>query len=105
MKIRTIGMIASLMVFSMITIGGCTTTYKQMKDWEGRTINDLYWEWGKPDEVVGANTGGRVYTWYSTWEDDGEEKTCRKSFTTSYDGHDEVIIDTSYENCHFLTIK
>ena len=34
----------AMMFFFSITIVGCTTTYLDMKSWEGRTINDLYFE-------------------------------------------------------------
>jgi hypothetical protein len=102
MQRRKIGIVMTLMLFSIISTGGCTTIYKDMKSWEGRTINDLYFEWGKADEVGSLNTGGRVHTWYFERMVDGQVKTCTKSFYTRYDGHAEVIIDTSYKDCLFL---
>ena len=97
--------ITILMVFSLIAIGGCTTTYLDMKSWEGRTINDLYFEWGQADAVEPLNTGGRVHTWFFERTVDGQVKTCKKSFYTRYDGHPEVIVDTSYTDCLFLIAK
>ena len=98
--------IASLIVLCLISIGGCTTTYKSMKDWEGRTVDDLYWDWGPPDEVEQVNTYDRVFTYISTrTDDDGEVKTCRKSFYARNYGNAEVITSTSYSGCHFLTLK
>ena len=69
----------ALMVFSIITLVGCTTTYLDLKGWEGRTINDLYFEWGKADKVDVLNTGGRVHTWVFERTVDGKVKTCTKS--------------------------
>ena len=101
-----IGIIATLMLVCMICIGGCTTTYKSMKNWEGRTVDDLYWELGKPDEVEQVNTHDRVFTYISTrTNDDGEVKTCRKSFYARNYGNAEVITDTSYSECLFLTLE
>ena len=94
------GIIPALMILSIMAISGCTTTWLDMKSWHGRTLDDLYFEWGKPDEIEGSG-----YTWISTWTDNGEEKTCRKTFYTRYDGHAEVIVKTSYSDCHFLTTK
>ena len=98
-----IGIITTLMIFFTISIGGCTTTYLDMKSWEGRTINDLYFEWGKADEVEGSYD--RVHTWFFERTVDGEVKTCKKSFYTRYDGREEVIVDTKYSDCLFLTAK
>jgi len=103
MQIRKIEIIAILMVFSLISTGGCTTTYLYMKDWEGQPIDELYWDLGKADKVEDLNTYERVHTWYSTWTDDGQVKTCQKSFYTRNDGHAEVIINTSYSDCPYLT--
>ena len=94
----------SLVIFSYLFIGGCTTTYLEMQSWEGRSLNDLYFEWGKPD-VIENTKKGRVYTWVYKRNDDGKVKTCRKSFYTQDDGHGEVIVDTKYSGCHFLTLK
>jgi hypothetical protein len=105
MQKSKIGIMMILMIFSHISIVGCTTTYLDMKSWEGRTINDLYFEWGKADEVESLNTGGRVHTWFFERTVDGQVKTCKKSFYTRYDGHPEVIVDTSYSDCLFLTAK
>ena len=104
MKAKKFGIISSLMILSMITIGGCTTTYKDMQDWVGQPIDELYWDWGQADEVVDAGDHDRVHTWITTWTDDGEEKTCRKSFTTRNYGYAEEIIDWASEGCPFLTV-
>jgi len=98
-------MAAILMIFVMLFSGACTTTYKQMKNWEGRTINELYWDWGKADEVVDTGPYSRSYTWFSTWTDNGQVKTCRKSVSTTNNGDAEVITGTTYENCPFITAK
>jgi hypothetical protein len=101
-----IGSITTLLVVSIIFLAGCTTTYLELKSWEGRTINDLYFEWGKADEVGPSNKpSGRVHTWYFDRTVDGEVKTCKKSFYTRYDGRAEVIVDTKYSDCLFLTAK
>lgn len=106
MHSRKIGITAALTVFAMICVGGCTTTYKSMKNWEGRTTEDLYWELGKPDEVEQIDTYNRVFTYISTrTNDDGEVKTCRKSFIARNYGHAEVITNTSYSGCLFLTFE
>jgi hypothetical protein len=76
-----------------------------MKSWEGRTIHDLYFEWGKPDEVEPLSTNGNAHTWYFERTVDGQVKTCKKTFYTRYTGHAEVIIDTSYSDCLFLIAK
>ena len=44
MKKRNIGIISTLMVFSITIMMGCPTTYLDMKNWEGRTNKDLYFE-------------------------------------------------------------
>ena len=103
MQKSKIGIITTFMVFSIISLGGCTTTYLEMKSWEGRTINDLYFEWGKADEVEGSYN--RVHTWFFERTVDGEVKTCKKSFYTRYDGHAEIIVDTKYSDCLFLIAK
>ena len=106
MQKKKIGIITTLMVFFIITNGGCTTTYLDMQSWEGRTINDLYFEWGKADEVEPSNKPyGRVHTWFFERTVDGQVKTCKKSFYTRYDGREEVIVDTKYSDCLFLTAK
>lgn len=101
MNIRQSGIIAALLIFFAISISGCTTTYLELKSWEGRKISDLYFEWGKADEVQGSYN--RVHTWY--FENKNKGKTCTKSFYTKYDGHAEIIVDTKYKDCLFLTIK
>lgn len=103
MQIRQTTTIASLLILFAIAITGCTTTYLQLKAWEGRKISDLYFEWGKADEVGNAQNYYKVHTWISTRKDGDKEKTCRKSFYTKYDGHDEEIVKTSYSGCLFLT--
>jgi hypothetical protein len=100
-----IGMVTTLMMLSIISIGGCTTTYLDMKRWHGQTVNDLYFEWGKPDEVGSLNTGGRVHTWFFERKVDGKVKTCKKSFYTRNTGNAEVVIKTSYKDCLFLIAK
>ena len=96
--------ITLLAVLALVLLGGCTTTYKYLEDWEGRSVEDLYFEWGKPDEV---SSDGRdtVHTWISTRTVDGEVRSCRKSFVTRNYGNKEVVIDTSYEDCPFFTLK
>ena len=104
MHSRKIGIVAALMVCGIFGIAGCTTTYKSTKDWEGRTVQDLYWDLGKADEIEQVNTHVRVFTYVSTWtDDDGEIKTCRKSFYAQNNGDAEVITSTSYSGCRFLT--
>jgi len=44
MEIRKIETISPLMILFLMSMAGCTTTYLDMKSWEGRTINDLYFE-------------------------------------------------------------
>ena len=105
MQKMKIGIVTTLMVFSIITIGGCTTTWLDMKSWEGRTINDLYFEWGKADKVENTNTGERAHTWYFERKDNGQVKTCTKTFYTRNTGHAEVIKRTSYSDCLFLIAK
>ena len=105
MQKRNRGIIMILMAFSIMSIGGCTTTYLDLKRWEGRTINDLYFEWGKADKVEVTKTGETAHTWLFKRDVDGQVKTCEKSFYTRYDGHAEVIVDTSYKDCLFLIAK
>ena len=76
-----------------------------MKEWEGRTINDLYFDRGKADEVEELGGGKRVHIWYSERTVKGEVKTCTKKFFTRYDGRDEIIVDTKYSGCLFLMAK
>ena len=102
---RKIRVVTALIVLSMICISACTTTYKKTKDWEGRKIDELYWEWGKADEVVDVGPYARVYTWISTWTDNGQVKTCRKSFSATDNGYGEVITGSSYKDCPFITAK
>ena len=105
MQMRQMITIASLLILFTITSTGCTTTYLQLKAWEGRKISDLYFEWGKADEIGSAQGYYQVHTWISKRKNDGKEKTCRKSFYTKYDGHDEEIVKTSYSGCLFLTAQ
>ena len=98
-------MISSFMLFVIFALAGCTTTYLDMKRWHGRTINDLYFEWGKPDEVVSLNTGGRAHTWFFERKGDGKDKVCKKTFYTRNTGNDEVITKTSYKDCLFLIAR
>ena len=100
-KLRNKTVLTSV-VFVLITLVGCTTTYLDMKRWEGRTINDLYFEWGKADEVESLITGGRVHTWFFERTVDGKVKSCKKSFYTRNTGNAELIIKTSYKDCLFL---
>ena len=104
MQIKT-GILSTLMVLCVITLVGCTTTYLDMKGWKGRTINELYWDWGKADKVEDLNVYERVYTYYIERTVNGQVKTCTKSFYTRSNGYDEVIIDTSYSDCLFFILK
>lgn len=97
--------ISIMTLLAIITLAGCTTTWLAMKEWEGRSINDLYFDRGKADEVESLNTGGRVHIWYSERTVKGEVKTCTRKFYTRNDGHGEVIIDTKYSGCLFLMAK
>ena len=97
----------NLLLFLMIVIfsfTGCTTTYLDLKSWEGKHISDLYFERGKADEFGSAKHYYRVHTWFSRGKD-GTENGCRQSFYTHNKGTDEVIVDTKYEGCHFMTLK
>ena len=94
-----------LLLFFGISMGGCTTTYKVMKAWEGRSINDLYFEWGKADKVESTNSGGRAHIWFFERRDDGELKTCTKTFYTQNYGRGEEIVDTAYKDCLFFTLQ
>ena len=106
MKSKTVRILSALVAFSMICAAGCTTTYLSLKEWEGRTVHDLYFEWGQPDEIEPWTRGGTIYTYISTrTDDDGEVKTCRKSFYARDYGHGEIIKDTSYSDCLFLMLK
>ena len=95
----------AMMFFFSITIVGCTTTYLDMKNWEGRTVNDLYFEWGKADKVEVTNKGETAHTWVFKREVDGQVKTCEKTFYSRNTGNDEVIVNTSYKDCLFLIAK
>lgn len=68
-------------------------------------MNDLYFEWGKADEVESLNTGGRAHAWFFERKVDGMVETCKKTFYTRNTGNDEVIVKTSYKNCLFLIAK
>lgn len=98
-------MISALLAFSIMSATGCTTTWLDMQSWHGRTVNDLYFEWGKADRVENISTGERVHTWISERTVDGQVKTCEKSFYARNTGNKEVITRTSYSGCLFLTVK
>ena len=105
-SMKLIEYIAALMIICVIAISGCTTTYLDMKSWEGRSIDDLYFEWGKADEVEPSSKPyGRVHTWFFERTVDGQDKTCKKSFYTRITGNEEVIVDTSYKDCLFLIAR
>ena len=104
MQLNKISIVTALMVFFMLSIGGCTTTYLDMKSWEGRTVSDLYFEWGKPDKI-GSEDGKQVYIWITERTVDGEVKTCTKKFYAKDYGQGEVIVDTKYSGCLFLMLK
>ena len=64
------------MIFSLAALTGCTTTCLDMKSWHGRSINDLYFEWGTADEASPANKPyGRVHSWFFERKIDGKVKT------------------------------
>jgi pimeloyl-ACP methyl ester carboxylesterase len=55
--------LSTLNVRFLASLVSCTTTYLDMKSWEGSIINDLYFEWGKADEVeASSRTYGRIHT-------------------------------------------
>jgi outer membrane lipoprotein-sorting protein len=94
------------LVLFLIFIAGCTTTYRDMSSWEGQTVDELYWDMGRPDKIEVLGNGNRVFI----YEDDrtdkkGNVRTCRRSFTAVNYGNKEEITDTSYSGCSFLTIK
>jgi len=62
MQRRQTGIIAILLILFAIAITGCTTTYLELKGWEGRKISDLYFEWGKADEVEAAQKYYKFHT-------------------------------------------
>ena len=93
-----------LVILMAISMMGSTTTYLKLQSWEGRSINDLYFDRGKAHEVSSAKKYYRVHTWFSKGKD-GREKGCRQSFYTRDIGSDEIIVDTKYSGCHFLTVK
>lgn len=99
------GMVATLMLFSFLALSGCTTTYLDLKSWEGRTLNDLYFEWGKPDDIEITKDNRTAYTWHFEREVDGKAVTCKKYFYTRNTGNEEVIVDTYYKDCLFLTAQ
>lgn len=101
-KIRFISILIFLFSFTLVA---CTTTYLDMKKWEGRTINDLYFDHGKADEVEVLGGGKRVHIWHSKRTVNGQVETCTKKFYTRNAGHNEVIINTKYSNCLFLIAK
>lgn len=105
MSKRKIVMFISLMLFFIISLSGCTTTYLDMKKWHGRTINDLYFDRGKADKVETVDGGARVHIWYSKRTVDGQVKTCTKKFYARNTGNAEVIYRTKYSGCLFLTAK
>ena len=94
-----------LLVLFLVFIAGCTTMYKDMRSWEGQTVDELYWDMGSPDKIEDYN-GYRVFIWEEEWTDmQGEAHTCRKTFTAVYDGNKEEITDTDYSDCQFMTIR
>lgn len=105
MQKRKIVLISTLMFLFAFTLVGCTTTYLDMKKWEGRTINDLYFDRGKADEVEVLGGGERVHIWHSKRTVDGQVKTCTKKYYARNTGNTEVIIDTKYSGCLFLIAK
>jgi hypothetical protein len=97
--------VKKLLVLFLIFIAGCTTTYKDMKSWEGHTVKEMYWDMGPPDTIEELGSGYRVMTWIRTWTKDGKVRTCRRSFTVVLTGYDEEVTDTSYSDCPFITYK
>ncbi len=97
----------SLLLFLfMIVIAGCTTMFADMRSWEGHTVDDLYWDMGSADKVEDLGDGRRVFIYEEDWTDrDGKARTCQRSFTAVDYGDREEIIDTSYEDCRFVTFK
>ncbi len=100
------GLVKKLLLLSLILIAGCTTMYKDMKSWEGRTVNELYWNMGPPDKIEDIAPGYRVFIYENERTNSkGKVHTCRRSFTAVNTGHEEEITDTSYSDCLFFTIK
>jgi hypothetical protein len=93
------GLVRKLLVLVLFLIfsAGCTTMYRDMTKWEGRTVNELYGGMGSPDKIEDIAPGHRVFIY-----EDGE---CRQTFTAVNYGNREEITDTSYSGCPFLTIK
>jgi hypothetical protein len=89
----------------LIVIAGCTTMFKDMRSWEGHTLDELHWDMGPADEVKDIENGVREFIYINEWTKDGKVHTCRKTFTTLFDGRSETITDTSYEDCSFITVK
>lgn len=95
----------SLVLF-LIVVAGCTTMFADMRSWEGHTVDELYWDMGSADKVEDLGDGRRVFIYEEERTDKkGKVHTCQRSFTALYDGQKETIIDTSYEDCPFITFK
>jgi hypothetical protein len=95
-----------LLVLFLVLMAGCTTMFSEMRSWEGRTVDELYWDMGSPDKIETLEKGYRVFIWEDDWTDsEGEVHTCRKSFTAYYDGHEERVTDADYSDCQFMTVK
>ena len=100
------GFMKKLLALFLFIIAGCTTMFADMRSWEGRTVDELYWDMGSPDRIEPIDNAHRVFTWEEEWTDSkGEVHTCEKSFTGYYDGSEEVITDTEYSDCPFMTMK
>lgn len=100
------GLVKKLLVFFLIFIAGCTTMYKDMTSWIGRTVEELYWDMGPADKIEDIAPRYRVFIYENDRTDNkGNVHTCRRSFTAMNTGHEEEIIDTSYSDCLFITIK
>jgi hypothetical protein len=95
-----------LVLLLLIVIAGCTTTYRDTRSWEGHTVDELYWDMGSADKVENLGNGRRVFIYEEERTDkEGKVHTCRRSFTAVDYGNREEIIDTSYEDCPFITFK
>lgn len=53
---------------------------RQMRTWVGKPEAQLVSTWGAPDSKQDV-AGATVYTWTDVWYWQGQQHTCRKTFT------------------------
>lgn len=99
------GLVKKLSVLFLILIAGCMTTYKDMKSWEGHTVDELYLDMGAPDEIEELGSGYKVMTWIRKWSKDGKAHTCRRMFTVMVTGNEEKVTKTSSADCPVFTYR